>query len=249
MLNRKKRKRAHLVLSVILYLVFFNIILLAQDIVFILPKSLKVSTNTVTIKGAVMDFDTTEIDIAVVNLIDLVKEQKAKRELAKKEKEKKPENKEPWLNTLDYETIPVANGFFQTTLQIKEGINAILAKPVKVEATPQNTQMRVVVLDRVSPKIELIYPQTDRIAQLKGISGKIKRRPYPKTVTVTIEALMTVDSDGEKTYKMNKLLEVIVPVKRKKFNLPVALRELLTGDEIVIITISADGVEVTKTLF
>ncbi|MFH1352002.1 MAG: hypothetical protein ABIH68_00305 [bacterium] len=234
-----------------LLLVLFPMVSSAQDIVFVLPKTLKVTTNKVIVKGAVMDFSVDKIDITSLNLIDLVREQEKEEKLRKKEKEKKrtKEKKECWLNTLDYETIPVTNGFFQKSLKIKEGINAVLVKPAEVDASPQNTHMKVIVLDRVSSKIELLQPETDRIAQLKNISGKIVKKPYPETVRVTIEALVADDLEGNTNYKINNLLEATVPVKRKKFKLPVALSELLTGGEIVIITISDDGTQITKTLF
>ena len=236
--------------SVISALLFalFPVVSSAQDIVFVLPKSLKVTENTVVVKGAVMDFDVTEIDITSVNLIDLVREQE-KEETLRKKKKKKKIAKENWLNTLDYETIPVTNGFFQESIKIKEGINAVLVKPSEIDATPQNTQIKVIVLDKVSAKIELLQPETDRIVQLNQISGKIIEKPYPESVRVTIEALVSIESDGETNYKIKNLLEATVPVKKKKFTLPVALSELLTGGEIVIITISDDGTQITKTLF
>lgn len=239
----KTKKNNSLILITFISMVFFVAKLFAQDIVFLLPKSLKVTTNTVTVKGTVMDFDITEIDLAVVNLTDLVKEQEQKKS-SKKEKKK-----ESWLSTLEYETIPVTNSFFQTVIKIQEGINVIIGKPVEVKATPKNTEMKVIVLDKTSPDIELIEPVTDQIVKLKQISGKLKRKISSKTVKITVDALLSMDTDGEKNYKMNRLLDVIVPLKGNKFSLPVSLTEMLTGNEIVILTISIDGTEITKTLF
>jgi len=226
----------------------YSSVLLAQDIVFVLPKTFKVKTHRVLIKGVVMDFNITEIDITSVNLIDLVKKQEKLEKTRKKRKIKK-HRKKNWLKTLDYETIPVKNGFFQKYMDIKEGINAVLVKPVGSEPNPKNTAMKVIVLEKESKKIKLLSPKTDQIARLKQISGKIIKKPYPKSVKITVEALESTIRKGEKTYSLNKLLEAEVPVKREKFNLPVSLKKLLSGGEIVIITISTDGIEITKTLF
>ncbi|MEW6556271.1 MAG: hypothetical protein AB1349_02845 [Elusimicrobiota bacterium] len=212
-----------------------------QDIVFVQPKSLKVTSSPVTIKGSVMDFDTTEIDMAVVNLIDLLKQGK---NTPKSKKEKRP-----WWETLKYETIPVRNGFFQKSIDIKEGINSVIAKPANVQPTSQNTETKVIVLDKVSAKLILTDPVSDRIPYLKKIAGICKVKPRPKSVKVTIEAFVSKDIDGEKKYKLEKLMEVTVPVKSKKFFVPVSLTEMLTGEEILIITISTDDIEITKTLF
>ena len=45
------------------------------------------------------------------------------------------------------------------------------------------------------------------------------------------------------------MIEITVPVNKKQFSAPVSLNEMLTGEEILMITVTADGVEVTKTLF
>ncbi|PIV52916.1 MAG: hypothetical protein COY53_05760 [Elusimicrobia bacterium CG_4_10_14_0_8_um_filter_37_32] len=238
---RKNKLVTGSILVLVLLLTLFCTHTLAQDIAFILPKSLRVSTNTVTIKGAVMNFDLDRIDIAVVNLIDLVREQKLK--------EKDKREKEPWLNTLEYETIPVLNGFFQTTVNIKEGINSVLAKPSDTKPTAKNIEMKVIVLDKVSPRINLIEPQSDRIRDFKKIYGKIEKKPYPRTIKITIEALVSYSTEDGQEYLLNKLLEATVPVQKKGFSLPVSLKELLTGEEILVITIFTDGAEVTKTLF
>ena len=237
--------------SFLLFTFYFSLAV-AQDIVFTKPKSLKVAIPTITIQGVVMDFDTNEIDIAVVNLLELVKEEEEiSQEKKKKEQKKKKIKKRSWLETLEYETIRIRNSSFQKTIKIKEGINSIIAKPVDVKPTVQNIQMKVVILDKTSPRIEITEPAKDRIPYLKKISGRIKKKPYPKTVKITIEAL-SADGDSaekEKKYRLDKLMEISVPVKRRKFSVPISVKEMLTGDEILIITVSADGIEITKTLF
>ncbi|MFH1368342.1 MAG: hypothetical protein ABII64_04360 [Elusimicrobiota bacterium] len=186
-----------------------------------------------------MNFDITQIDLAVVNLLDVVRgEMKSKKEV-----------KKPWLETLEFETIPVTNCIFQKEIDIREGINTIVAKPTGVQPKPGNIETKVVVLDKTSLQVELIEPSNDRIPYLKMVSGVIKKKPYPENVKVTIEALVPVKTGGESRYSLDKLMEVVVPVKKKQFSVPISVREMLTGDEIVVITVSYDGVEITKTLF
>lgn len=210
----------------------------AQDIVFVLPKTLKVTSPSITVKGTVMEFDTKAIDITVVNLLNLVEEETSS---AKDEK--------PWLETLKYETIPVRNGFFQKDMEIKEGINSIIAKPAKIKPTSNNISMKVVVLDKISPALEITEPTNDRIPLLKRISGRFIKKPYPKTVNIKIEALSSHHIAGERKYKIDKLMEISVPVKKKQFSVPISLSEMLIGDEIIMITVTTDSIEVTKTLF
>jgi len=219
-----------------LCLLLFPILLNAQTIVITHPKSLKVTSSPVQIKGAVMDFDISEIEIASVNLLELVREETTGQ--------RKKTKKTSWMDTLNFESVPVKNGLFQKSIELKEGINSIIVKLPESKPTPENIEMKVIVLDKVSDNIEIIEPKSDRIPYLKKISGKILKAP-PKSIKITIEALVP---DGG-NYRIDKLLEVSTPVKNKFFSIPVSIEEMLTGDEIVIITISADGIEVTKTLF
>jgi len=214
-------------------------VICAQDILFMLPKNLKVASSPVAVKGTVMGFeDISEVDIAVVNIIDLIKGEKTRQEKSR-----------PWLETLEFETIPVRNGLFNKALPIREGINTIIVKPSGVTASPQNISTKVVVLDKTSQKIEIKEPSKDRSLALTEISGLFKKKPYPKTVKITIDALISKQTDGDMKYKMDRIMEITVPVKGKKFSAPVSVREMLLGDEILLITISADDIEITKTLF
>ena len=222
----------------------------AQDIVFVLPKTVKVTSSPVLVKGAVMDFDAKAVDITMVNLLDLVRKKTDESAKEKDKTKKKTGKKEEtnWLSTLDFEETPVINGFFQKSFAIKEGISAILAKMPEEEALPGKTSMKVIVLDKASEKIEIIEPLDDRVGKLKSISGKILQKPYPDNVKITVEALIA-DAAGHGSYQMVELLQVLVPVKKKEFVLPVNLSEMITGNEILLITISDNGEKITKTLF
>lgn len=228
--------------SVVFIFLFFSVeSCRAQDIAFVVPKELKVLGSTVAVKGAVFNPSIAEVDIALVNISELVRESLAPKKVQPKKK--------PWLSTLSYITIPVAGAFFQDTFVLREGVNAIVAKPAGVEPTEKTIQMKVIVLDKTSPFVELKYPETDRLTQLKRISGRIKKKPYPQAVRITAEAIVTAEVKGEKRYQLRKLLDVTTPAKKGVFDLPVSLSEMLTGEEIVTITITADDVEVTKNLF
>lgn len=227
--------------------IMFSAILIAsasaQTIVITHPKSLKVASSPVLVKGAVMDFNVTEIEIAAVNLIELVR---TKPEPSVRRKKPK---KTSWLDTIEFESVRVRNGMFQKSFEIDEGIVSIVAKLPGAASVPENIEMKIVVYDKVSDAIEITEPEKDRAPYLKRISGVCKKSPCPKSVKITVEALVSDNSDGDSSYRIDKLLEVSVPVKNRRFTVPIAISELLTGEEIVIITVSTDGVEVTKTLF
>ena len=61
LIMNKRAKLLLLLLTVIICVSGTN--LYAKDIMFLLPKSLKVSTHTVLVKGVIMDFDVKEVDI------------------------------------------------------------------------------------------------------------------------------------------------------------------------------------------
>jgi hypothetical protein len=104
-------------------------------------------------------------------------------------------------------------------------------------------------LDKTSNGIDIVLPKTDRIAELTAVSGKIRTKIKTTFAKITIESLLAKEVDGNKSYSCIKLLEVTVPIKNKKFQTPVSIKELLTGEEILIITITIDNIEVQKILF
>ena len=75
MINKKISKNL-VFLAIVACFIFYSIDIFGADIIFVLPKTLKVESNEVTVKGTIMDFSfgINKIDFAVVNLIDLIKE-------------------------------------------------------------------------------------------------------------------------------------------------------------------------------
>ena len=232
----------------------------AQTILITQPRSLKVDSPTFIVKGAVMDFDIKEIDLAVVDILDLARsQQKNKKNISRTEERINPARRKnmsgssssssSWLDAVEFETVPVRNGIFQKNVTIPEdgGIYSIIAKlpGAGIPPDPQNLEIKVVVLDKTSDDIVITEPKADRVMMFRKISGRIARGPMPKSVRIVVEAISSEDGG----YRLDKLFEVSAPVKNRTFSVPVSIEDMLTGDEIVIITMSTDGIAVTKTLF